>query len=398
MTEVPTANGLSFEDTAIAFEHKSDAELRKTHFLFRMMNNPFLVKSGTSFIRLALSAHLPVTGIIKSTIFSQFCGGESIEECEGTIRKLSKYHIGTILDYSVEGEKNESSFDFTRDETIRTIKKAQGNKDIPFSVFKISGVGNSDLLTKIQKKSTLTEAEQQAWTKVQDRVDAICSTAHQCDVRIFIDAEETWFQDVIDKLAYDMMRKYNQQKAIVYNTYQLYRHDRLQAIKETMHEAVRDRFYIGAKLVRGAYMEKERKYASENNLKDPINPTKEATDELFNKALIYSLDNIQRISICAGTHNEYSSYFLAELMNKYNIFPDDKRVYFAQLYGMSDHISYNLAKAGYNVAKYVPYGPVASVMPYLFRRAEENTSVAGQSSREYKLVSKEKLRRVQILK
>lgn len=393
MTQEIFSVKLSFEDTKIAFEHKNNSELLKTYWLFKLMNYPILVKPGTFFIKLGLKIGLPIKGIIKNTIFWQFCGGESIEDCEQTIEKLAQYHIGTILDYSVEGEKSEKSFDLTTDETIRTIFKAKNNANIPFSVFKFTGVADSDLMTKIQKKETLSNVETDAWERAKKRVDLICQTAFENNVRIFIDAEETWFQDTIDSLCYEMMAKYNKQQAIVYNTYQLYRHDRLTALKHAMHDAVGGMYFIGAKLVRGAYMEKERKYAQDNNLTDPINPTKEATDELFNKTLVYCLDNIQRISICAGTHNEYSSYFLAELMNKYNISPADKRIFFAQLYGMSDHISYNLAKAGYNVAKYVPYGPVESVMPYLFRRADENTSVKGQSSREYKLVGGEKKRR-----
>jgi proline dehydrogenase len=386
-------NKISFEDTEIAFAHKNNSELLKTYWLFKLMNYPILVKPGTFFIKLSLNIGLPIKTIVKNTIFWQFCGGESIQDCEKTIEKLAKFNIGTILDYSVEGEKSEKNFDDTTEETIKTIIKAHNNPNIPFSVFKVTGVADADIMTKIQKGELLTEEESKVWNRAVNRVNKICKTAHENDVRIFIDAEESWFQDTIDKLCYEMMAKYNKEKAIVYNTYQLYRHDRLTALKYAMHDAIGGLYFIGAKLVRGAYMEKERKYAAENGLVDPINPSKEASDELYNKALVYCLDNLQRISICAGTHNEYSSDFLTILMDKYNVAPNDKRIFFAQLYGMSDHISYNLAKAGYNVAKYVPYGPVESVMPYLFRRADENTSVKGQSSREYKLVAGEKKRR-----
>ncbi len=386
---------VSFDDTSIAFASKSDTELLKMYWLFAAMNNNFLVSNGTKLVDLAFKLHLPVKFIIKPTIFDHFCGGETIADCEGTIKELADYGIGTILDYSVEGEKNERSFDKTAAEIMATIDKAASTPSIPFSVFKVTGVADSGILEKTQDKKKLSEKEQSALDKAWERVDKICRHANQKKVRIFIDAEETWIQDVIDEMADTMMERYNEHQVIVYNTYQLYRHDRLNAIKKAYKRAMEGGYLIGAKLVRGAYMEKERREAKAANQPDPINPTKAATDKLFNDALAFCVERTDRIAICNGTHNEESTYLLMELMERHRIKPGDPSIYFAQLYGMSDNISYNLAKAGYNVAKYVPYGPVEAVMPYLTRRAQENTAIAGQSSREFNLIKKERERRKQ---
>ncbi|MBK0401780.1 proline dehydrogenase family protein [Adhaeribacter sp. BT258] len=384
---------VSFDDTAVAFASKSDFELQKMYWLFATMNNNFLVKTGGPILETAFKWHLPVKFLVKPTIFEHFCGGETIQECTGTINKLAESHIGTILDYSVEGEGNEKSFDHTRDEIIATVEKAAGNKAIPFSVFKITGVIDTVLLEKVQENKTLSEAEKTAYDRGRQRVDSICKRAFEKNVRIFIDAEESWIQETIDQLTYEMMEKYNKQKAIVYNTYQLYRHDRLDVIKRDYDNALKGNYYLGGKLVRGAYMEKERRVAAEHGEPSPINPTKEASDKLYNEALKFCIDHIDRIAICAGTHNEASSALLMDMMAEKGLQPSDERVFFAQLLGMSDNLSYNLAHAGYNVAKYVPYGPVEAVMPYLLRRANENTAIAGQSSREFNLISKEKQRR-----
>ncbi|NDK55073.1 proline dehydrogenase family protein [Pontibacter fetidus] len=388
----PVTN-VSFDDTAVAFSSKSDAELYKMYLLFKTMNNNTLVKVGGKLLNTAINLHLPVKFIIKPTVFSHFCGGETIEESERAIKELSAYNIGTILDYSVEGEGNEQSFDATMNELLRTVEKARGNKAIPFSVFKVTGLIDIKLLEKVQSGATLTDAEKTAFARGRERVNTICKRCYDADVRVFVDAEESWIQDTIDNLTYEMMELYNKEKAIVYNTYQLYRHDRLDAIKRDYENAVAKNYYLGGKLVRGAYMEKERKRASEEGYQSPINPTKNASDELFDNSVKFCVEHIDRISICAGTHNEQSCYLLMELMDKYNIARNDERVYFAQLFGMSDNLSYNLANAGYNVAKYVPYGPVREVMPYLLRRANENTAIAGQSSREFTLINKEMQRR-----
>jgi proline dehydrogenase len=358
------------------------------------MNSNFLVKYGTAFLKFAFKVRLPfVRTIVKHTIFEHFCGGETIEECEKTIQELAKYHIGAILDYSVEGEKNEKSFDETAEEILHTIEKADHNPNIPFSVFKVTGIARFALLEKIQAKQTLNQAEQAEWQRVEARFNKICKKAHELDVNLLVDGEETWIQDVIDSLTYKAMERYNKHRAVIYNTYQLYRADMLGNLKKAFAEAQAKGYFLGAKLVRGAYMEKESLRAKNLGYPDPIQPNKEACDRDFNEALVFCIENINKIGLCAGTHNEYSNQLLTELMHSKQIAPNDQRIHFAQLYGMSDQISYALAKAGYNVVKYVPYGPVEAVMPYLFRRAAENTSIAGQSSREFNLIKAERQRR-----
>jgi proline dehydrogenase len=391
LTQAPP---VSFDDTAVAFASKSDIELRKMYALFASMNNNTLVKTGGGLMKAALKWSLPGTKfLIKHSIFRQFCGGETIQECVPVIAELGRYNIGTILDYSVEGEGNDRSFDKTRDELLATIDLAHRSTHIPFSVFKVTGLADSALLEKVQTGQPLTPAEQASYERAHARVDAICQRAHQYGVRVFVDAEESWFQETIDKLAYEMMRKYNRESAIVWNTYQLYRHDRLDAVKLAHEAAKQGGYYLGGKLVRGAYLEKEARVATQRGYQNPINPTKQETDDLYNESLRYCVQHIDRISICAGTHNELSSKLLTDLMQEFELQPADPRIWFAQLYGMSDNLSYNLAHAGYNTAKYVPYGPVDAVMPYLLRRADENTAIAGQSSREFLLIQREIRRR-----
>lgn len=382
-----------FEDTSVAFSSKSDFQLRKTYWLFGMMNRAWLVNLGTFFIKLGLRLHLPIKKLIRSTIFEQFCGGETIAECEKTIRGLAGSGVGTILDYSIEGEDEEAVFDTTTTELIHTIERASTSQEIPFTVFKVSGIASTDLLEKVQRKETLSSEEQSAYDRVQNRVDSLCKLAYQKKVRIFIDAEESWMQDVIDELAYKMMARYNTERAIVFNTYQLYRHETLEGFRNAYLHAREHGYFLGGKLVRGAYMEKERIRARENNYRSPIHTSKENTDHDFDAAVDFALDHIEFIEVCLGTHNENSCQHCAEKMEKRGLKRDDSRIWFAQLLGMSDNISYNLASVGFNVAKYVPYGPIDSVMPYLFRRAEENKSIAGQSSREFLLVKREMSRR-----
>ena len=385
---------ISFEDTSVAFSYKSDAALKKAHLIFSLVNHPWISSLATSSVKLALKLRLPVESIIKRTVFDHFCGGVSIDNCDDEISTLTQYGVGTILDYSVEGEKSESGFDQVMGETLHTIDKAsKAPNSIPFSVFKVTGLASAEILEKIQLKQPLTREEQEAFERVRKRIDAICEEAHAKDVRVLIDAEETWIQDPIDELADGMMKKYNRKKAIVFNTYQLYRTASLQNLRDAHHQAVTEGYFLGGKLVRGAYMEKERERAELKGYPSPIHPDKEATDNAFNEALTFCLDNKQQIAIMCGSHNEYSNLYLTTLMEKHGMKNNDERVWFAQLYGMSDNISFNLAKAGYKVAKYVPYGPVRAVMPYLLRRAAENTSVAGQSSRELILIRKELSRR-----
>lgn len=389
---------LSFENTAIAFKGKDDAALRRSYWLFKLIGNPTLVKIGGAMTHFAVGIGFPIGWLIKKNIFAQFCGGETVEECKVASARLAEYNIGTILDYSVEGKEKEADFDATADEIIRTIAAAKGNPHIPFCVFKVTGVARFELLEKQNEvvRGTLTqlsEKDQSEWNRVVQRVLQICQAAYDADQRIFIDAEDSWFQDAIDALCHDMMEKFNQQAPIVYNTIQLYRHDRLEFLKKAHAWAREKGLHYAVKLVRGAYMEKEGKRAAEMGYQNPIQPSKEATDRDFNAGVQYCLDNLQDMALCCGSHNEESSMLLAQWMEEKGVVKNDNRVAFAQLFGMSDHISYNLADAGYNVVKYLPYGPIKEVMPYLLRRAQENTSVKGQTSRELGLILKERKRR-----
>ncbi|MEP6736182.1 MAG: proline dehydrogenase family protein [Chryseolinea sp.] len=383
---------IDFEDTEIAFRYKSGNAVRKANFIYSVVSNPWISAIATGAVKLALRLRLPVEPIIKSTVFELFCGGESIEETDAAISNLGKYKVHTILDYSVEGEASEAGFDQVMRETILTIEKGATTSYIPFSVFKVTGLASSDLLEKIHSRTLLTDDELAAYERVRLRVDTICRKAHDLNVPVLIDAEETWIQDPIDQLAYDMMRRYNTEKAIVFNTYQMYRKQGLENLKTAREIAVKG-YWLGAKVVRGAYMEKERARAEVMGYESPIRRDKAATDQAFNDSLEFCVKNLQNLSVMCGSHNEQSNFYLTELMQSSGIAPSDNRIWFAQLYGMSDNISFGLASMGYNVAKYVPYGPVRSVMPYLLRRAAENTSVAGQSSRELVLISKELRRR-----
>jgi proline dehydrogenase len=384
---------VQFEDTAIAFRYKSNSELRKANFIFTIVNHPAISSLATGAVRLGMSWGLPIKGLVRATVFDHFCGGETIEKTDHTVQNLGAYNVKTILDYSVEGEKSEAGFDRTADEILRTFDKAKQSSNIPFCVFKMSGMGNGELFEKIQTKQTLSAEEEDAFQKVRDRVDRICRRASETGIPLMIDAEETWLQNPIDQIVFEMMARYNQTRAVVFNTYQMYRKDSLANLKEAFHRAAMHNYFLGVKLVRGAYMEKERERALEKGHPSPILDTKEETDNSFNKALAFCVDNKQRVSMMCGSHNEYSNQYLTVLMQKHGMPPNDQRVWFAQLLGMSDVISFNLASAGFNVAKYVPYGPVESVMPYLLRRATENTSVAGQSSRELSMIRKELARR-----
>jgi proline dehydrogenase len=384
---------VSFDNTETAFSYKSDQDLRKTYWLFKAINYPFLTSVGTKLVKIALKLKLPIHGLLKHTLFQQFCGGETIADSADTIRMLASHNVKTILDYSVEVKKTEEGFDQTSEELLRVIEAAQNNPNMPFCAFKMSGILSFGLMEKVQAGTKLTAEQQAAFDRGKNRLERLCEASHRADVGIFIDGEESWIQEVIDDLADEMMQRYNQEKVIVYNTYQMYRHDMLDHLKAAYRSAVTHQYFLGAKLVRGAYMEKERERAEELGYTDPIQPNKEATDEDYNRAVLFCLNHKQRISLCSGSHNEYSNYYLAMLMDKHSMKPDDPRVYFAQLYGMSDNISFNLSQAGYNVAKYLPYGPLEAVMPYLFRRAEENTAVRGQSSRELTMVDQEMKRR-----
>jgi proline dehydrogenase len=386
----------TFENTEIAFRSKNDADLNRAFWLFKIIGNPIIVKFGKWMTNFALSVKLPIDPIIKKTIFKQFCGGTTIQDCEQTIQQLSSYNIGTILDYSVEGKIKEEDFERTTDEIIATIERASKDTTIPYAVFKVTGIATFSLLEKANSiDKDLSETEKKSFASIVSRVDRICKSGFDCGIPVFIDAEESWIQDTIDRLAQTMMAKYNKDKAIVFNTIQMYRHDRLDFLVKVIHDSQVNGYHYGIKLVRGAYMEKERARATLMKYTSPIQPNKAATDKDYNKALSLILENFSNLSLCAGTHNEYSSELLTDLLKKFNLQKDDKRIYFAQLLGMSDHISFNLSSEGFNVAKYVPYGPIKEVLPYLLRRADENTSVAGQTSRELSLLAKEKARRKQ---
>lgn len=391
--QVSPGKKLNFDNTEIAFRNKSKSELNSAYWLFKIMSSNFLTQVGPPVTNLFLNIGLPIQGIIKSTIFKQFCGGETIAECERTIGLLAEGKVGTILDYSVEGEEEEHVFDFTCAEIIRTIDRAAGDKRVPITVFKVTGIGRFALLEKLDAKAELSAEEKAEFEKVKRRCERICRTAFEKNVPVMIDAEETWIQDTIDALALDMMILFNKEKLIVYNTYQLYRHDKLAHLKADHLVANEAGFILGAKIVRGAYMEKERKRATERGYPSPIQPDKETTDRDYNAAITYCAAHVEQIGVVCGTHNEDSCKLLAELLDTNQISHSHPHVYFAQLLGMSDNLSFNLSDAGYNVAKYVPYGPVKAVMPYLFRRAQENTSVAGQTSRELGLIAREKQRR-----
>lgn len=385
---------LSFDNTEVAFSSKSNADLNRSYWLFKMVSNPALVNFGAKFTDIAIKLHLPIKTAIKATIFKQFCGGETIEECHTAIKELGDFKIGTILDYSIEGKESETDFDSCTEETIKTIHRAKGEKNIPFSVFKVTGLGRFALLEKANDQmENLNTDEKAEYARLYNRIYRICSEAHKNDVPVFIDAEDSWIQNTIDRLADEMMENFNKVRPLVYNTYQLYRHDRLSFLKESFKRAQEKGYCLGAKLVRGAYMEKERERALHKGYADPIQPTKEATDRDYNLALRFCIENISKIGLCAGTHNEESSRILADLISEFEVDKHNKNIFFSQLLGMSDHISYNLAYNGYNVAKYVPYGPVNEVLPYLIRRAQENTSVKGQTGRELSLIIKEKSRR-----
>ena len=382
-----------FENTEIAFQLKSDSELERAYFLFKMISHQPLVRIGTAATNFALKAHLPVEGLIRSTVFDHFCGGVNEKDCLSVVENMYNKGVSSVLDFSVEGKEDEKEFDAAMEKTCELVEFAHKQDSMPIAVFKPTGFGRFRLFEKKSNGLVLNAQEQEEWNRVVARFDKVCKLGKEKDVEILIDAEESWMQDAADDLVEEMMFRYNKEVPIVYNTLQLYRWDRLDYLKQ-IHQRAQDKgFKLGFKIVRGAYMEKERDRAEEKGYVSPICENKAATDNNFNETLKYILQHLADISLFIGTHNEESSYLAMELMDKYGISKSDNRVWFGQLYGMSDHISFNLANHGYNVAKYVPFGPVKDVMPYLIRRAEENTSVAGQTNRELNLLKTEKKRR-----
>ena len=384
---------LIFNDTEIAFSLKTDSELERAYFLFKMISIEPLVRIGTAATNFAIKAHLPIEGLIRSTVFDHFCGGVNEEDCLSVIDNMYQKGVSSVLDYSVEGKESENEFDAARDKILKIIDFANEIDAIPIAVFKPSGFGRYYLYEKISSGDALSKTEEAEWSRVLERYDAVCKKAKAHDVAVLIDAEESWMQDACDVLITNLMIIYNTEKPIVYNTLQMYRYDRLAFLEQEHKKAKRGNYFLGFKLVRGAYLEKENERAEEKGYKSPICDTKFETDQNFNNGVHYMMDHLDCMSLFAGTHNEDSSYLLMNLMNEKKLLNNDPRIWFGQLYGMSDHISFNLANKGYNVAKYVPFGPVKDVMPYLIRRAEENTSVAGQTGRELALIKKEKKRR-----
>ena len=382
-----------FANTEVAFALKSDSELERAYFLFKIIANEPLVRIGTAMANFAIKTHLPVKGLIRATVFDHFCGGVTEEDCLPVVERMFEKQVCSVLDYSVEGKESEAQFDEALNKILKILDFAKEKEAIPFGVFKPSGFGRFTLWQKRSEGKALSPDEQAEWDRIVERFDTVCKRAYDLQVILLIDAEESWMQDAADALVEEMMHKYNTETAVIYNTLQMYRHDRLVYLKRLHRRAMEKKFHIGVKLVRGAYMEKERERAEEKKYRSPICDDKITTDLNFDTTLEYVFDHLEQIHVFIGTHNENSTLLATELMKQLQIDKDDRRIWFGQLYGMSDHISFNLANQGYNVAKYLPFGPVRDVMPYLIRRAEENTSVAGQTTRELQLLSQEKNRR-----
>ncbi len=394
MTDPDPNLDLNFADTEIAFSNKSDSELKKTSWLFKMMNNHTLVKYGSKLALIAIRFRIPSTEtIVRLTIFPQFCGGENLLDCQKTIDKLYEYDTLAMLDYGAEGKSDEDDLDAVLEETLRALEMAASNNSVPVVISKMTGLVDNIILEKVQKKQILTPGEQRKYDHLLERVNEICERAAELEVSIFIDAEESWIQDPIDEIALLMMEKYNQEKAIIYNTYQLYRINKLAQIEKDHARCIAKGVIFGAKLVRGAYMDKERDRAEDLGYPSPIQPNKAACDKDYNDAITYCVDHYETISSCCASHNAESNMLQAKLMFEKEIDRDHPHLNFCQLYGMSDNITFNLSNAGYNAAKYVVYGPIKEVIPYLIRRTEENASVTGEMSRERSLVEKEMKRR-----
>lgn len=389
----PTEAAISFDDTQVAFQHKSNRELFLSYLIFLLTKNPLLVKVLSRSAKLCLDLGLPIKSIIKSTVFKQFCGGESSREYRRVIDTLGRATIGTILDYSVEGNQDEAGFQSTTDELLKVIEEAAGNPNIPCSCMKLSAIGSFALFEKVSAGADLCARDHKAWTNIENRLDTICAAARRSGKPIYIDAEESWVQGAMDRLSETMMARYNTKRAVVYTTLQLYRWDRIDYFAGLIEKARRAGHKLGVKIVRGAYLEKERERALKMGYPSPVNPSKAATDAEYNRAIDLFIDNIEVVELCLGTHNAYSCKLLMHRMAEKSIPRNHPHIWFAQLYGMSDNISFNLAKAGYNVTKYLPYGPVESTLPYLTRRAEENTAIAGQMSKELDIIVRERRRR-----
>lgn len=384
---------IDFANTELAFQAKTDAELRRTYWLFRMIDNPYLTKLGPKALMLAFRLGLPVEGLVRRTLFELFVGGESLPDTARTSAYLAQYGVRTILDYSVEAEKTEAGFDQTKREIIATLAHGAQHPSVAFSACKLTGLASFDLMVNIQAGNMLSYEEQAAYERMLQRLEEIAQAAQLHQTPVFIDAEESWIQDTIDAMAESLMERYNRERPVVWTTIQLYRHDRIHYLRALIQRSRERGYVLGVKLVRGAYLEKENRRAEDLDYLTPMQPSKQACDRDYDAALAFCVRNLSHVAVCAGTHNEASTRYLLDLMQTYGIPNDHPHVWFSQLLGMSDHLSFNLGHRGYNVAKYLPYGPVKAVMPYLIRRAEENTAIAGQSSREVQLLRQELKRR-----
>lgn len=397
---------LSFDDSKTAFAYKSDKELKNARFLFSSMNRSWLVKLGIWAAPIALKWGLPINGLIRKTLFRQFVGGETLEQTAPVVQNLARYNVKVILDYGVEGKEGEENYEHAMEEFIRVIRYAATQPNIPFMSIKITGMARFGLLEKLDYHAqyertirgeisleALNDSEKAEWKRLLFRLQKICEVAAELKVGVLVDAEETWIQDPVDALVTQMMQQFNENEALIYNTIQLYRSDRLQYLKDANAFAMEGNFIMGLKLVRGAYMEKERNRAGEKGYSSPINEDKEATDKEFNAALEYCIDPNHNIFTLVGSHNEYSNKLATDLIGKFDLSKDTARVHFSQLYGMSDNITFNLAKGGFSVSKYLPFGPIKDVVPYLMRRAEENSSLGGHTGRELSLIDAEMKRR-----
>ena len=384
------------DNTKNGFTLKSNFELKKAYILFRIISNKSLTNIGKKALQIALKLRLPILFLVKRTVFEQFCSGESLDDSFETVQRLYDKNVKSYLSYSVEGLENEKSYDLSLKEVLNSIEFVAKNNIIDFTVFKPTAIANSKILQKVSEKKILDEKENELYGKALERFDTICNLAHKKGVKMLVDAEESWIQDPIDEIVLKMMMKYNKHEAIIYNTAQMYRYDRLNYLNRLKNIAEKEKFFIGIKLVRGAYIEQENKRAIKNNYKSPICDSKNLTDTNFNNGASFILSNLNIFSLFSGTHNEESIYKIIDIMKLNNINKNNSKIWFGQLYGMSDNISFNLANKGFNAIKYLPFGPIKEVIPYLIRRAEENTSVKGQTSRELELIKTELKRRKSI--
>lgn len=383
-----------FNDTKVAFADKTTAQLEKAKWMFTMIQYPSMTNIGIKLLNFTIKNNFPfVENIVRNTLFEQFCGGETREQSQKVVNAMYQHHIGSIFDYAIEGKEEEATFDHTCHEIKQNILYAEGNPAIPFVVFKPTGFGRLDLYADVQAGKTLNAEEQAEWQRVIKRYEEVCQLAHQKNVIVMVDAEETWIQSAVDDLVNEMKAKYNEERPIVWNTIQMYRTGRLEYLEADLQRATEKGYYLGYKFVRGAYMEKERARAKEMGYPSPIQPNKQATDDNYNAAIDFVMQHLDKISAFFGTHNERSTQIVMEEMKSKNLAHNDHRIYFGQLYGMSDNITYFLGNEKYNACKYLPYGPVKDVVPYLTRRAQENTSVAGQTGRELSLIESELKRR-----